>query len=454
MSSIFGLTLAGCASEPARDIAPVEEEKIPGAARDATQDGESGDIGGPSGTPDVGAAEGEGEVHGEGEGEGEGEMIGEGEGELPRGVPAPLDFFKVADLPCDFPASLGTLETPQETSLLFTCNMPARLFETSLNEDGSLSEARQVGEGVGGDFSFAANHLPLTNAEGNLDGFVALSFSSPHGFAILNRNGELSQTIILGELPSLHLLEHPLTFPSGMALASGKLCVATANLDEQDFTTYHPGTVLCFDYNEGLVNIDETEPEIFETSSLNPTGMGLFDGKVVVVNSNSFAPTENQEAAIDFFDPLTLESSSIPLGAFTAQISPHLAIDPSGKMAVGVQPPTNALAIVDLGEGFVNDYPLPIRNFISHITRDGDVAIISDQGMLDFGGNVANDQTGQVLLHPAGGENWESIPATPVSGNAGQTVVVGGSVYLAVTSRSEADPAALVGSLWKAETTW
>src|SRR3990167_6383996 len=122
MISILGLTLAGCSNEQ-----PVRQETLvpsgnAGDIPNAAQSGEAEDTGGASGasntapevdspeniadtTPVEGEDEGEGEIIGEeeveSEGEGEGEIVGEGEGEMPRGIPAPLDFFKVADLPCD-----------------------------------------------------------------------------------------------------------------------------------------------------------------------------------------------------------------------------------------------------------------------------------------------------------------------------------------------------------------
>jgi len=342
-----------------------------------------------------------------------------------------------SDAPCAFPASIT--HDASDDRLYITCGMPGSLWKSQpLGETGEWAEVAEVP-------GFPANHISID------DQYTVVAHSSPDGFTVVDRTNSLAvQTVSFADLTILDELDQPLTFtpnfPAGLYyyVAGQDLFVATSNLDNIDYvdpslTTFHAGTVLYFDYSgDGM--FDTTDVRSIETSGVNPTGIAAIDAETfAVLSAGPYAPSVDNEAAIDMVSLPDLESESATLGSVTGQASPVMPLTEGGLVLIGVQKPTNKIMGVDSSTGEVLlEREMPdVENFISNICAYGDIAVMSDFGAFGEGSAILFAHT-----QPSG---WTGIPITPlVTGSSGPAVVVGSTLYQTVTAND-----GMSGSIWE-----
>lgn len=339
-----------------------------------------------------------------------------------------------SDAPCAFPASITHQAT--ENRLYVTCGgMTNALWKSPvLGTTGDWTDAGQVP-------GYPSNHIMIDNQ------YAIVGHSMPDGFTIVDyTSGVATQSVDFSAITILDSTDTPLTFtpnyPAGILVAGGKIFVATNNIDVPDYTdpaltTFHPGTVIHFDYN-GDGTADTSSASAHMTSGLNPTGMVEIDGSTfAVLSSGTYDPTTS-EAAMEICDVASLACTAVDLGDVTGQASPFMPITEGGLLLAGIQRPNNKLMGVDSSAGIIEfdndlldeyDDPL-VEGFISNVCAYGDVAIMSDFGEFGVGG-------GQILFANTDPWGWTEILQTPIvwgtGALAGPAVVVGDTLYATVT---------------------
>lgn len=296
----------------------------------------------------------------------------------------PPPAIKKSEIPCAFPASLSY--QPSTDSFITACTFPNALFRSGQRRN--LSGAWQKIADIDG---IPAHHLELPND------FVSVSHSSPDGISVVNsRTGTVASHIILSALVFQNQSQpgFALTFPSGMAYASGRLCVATSNTNSfgatPEDTTFNPGAMVCLNLNSAAGTIDGGSATIHMTSGINPTGATrMEDGRIAVLCSNDYK-ADRPLSAIDLFTPPEMTRVSLNLGSKTAQISPALAKTPGEEIIFGLQKPSNGIQLTDLTgtSGWTNNLNGAVRGFISNVSAVGNVIAISDFGVFGSGGRI------------------------------------------------------------------
>lgn len=349
------------------------------------------------------------------------------------------DYY--SDLPCAFPASLA--RDPSNNTLLAACGgVTNALFRSpAIGDSGPWSQVGNVG-------GYPSHHAQLTNR------YHVVNHSMPDGFTILDaQTGTPTSETAFASLTLLTDQQQPLGFTlnsaAGAILVSGKLCIASSNMDHIDNdpqkTTFFPGTVTCMPFNnDGTVNTSAARAHL--TSGINTTGMTLIDAipdgngdqRFAVLSSSSYVPNPNQQASLDICVSPAMTCTAIPLGTITAQMSPTLTITNGGMILVGVQKPAPRLLGIDTtSKTIALDRSFPeVQNFISAINHEGHVAALSDFGPYGVGGSILFAD-----LNPNG---WTGVPKTPINGSTGPAVIHNGKLYQSVT-----DNAGTNGSIWR-----
>jgi hypothetical protein len=330
-----------------------------------------------------------------------------------------------SDAPCAFPASIT--HQAMENRLYATCGgVPNALWKSPvLGTAGDWTDAGQVP-------GFPSNHAMIDGT------YAIVAHSMPDGFAIVDyTSGTVSQQVSFDALTILDSAYEELSFtpntPSGIAVAGGKIFIATNNIDVPDYTdpaltTFHPGTVIHFDYN-GDGTVDTTSATAHMTSGLNPTGMALVDDSTLAILSSGTYDPATSEAAMEICDVLSLACTAVDLGDVTGQASPVMPITDGGLILAGIQKPDNRIMGVDDSSYSIDlDRAMPdVDGFISSIGAYGDVAIMSDFGIFGSGG--------QILFAHTDSSGWTGVPITPITwGSVGPAVVVGNTLYVTSTS--------------------
>ncbi len=361
--------------------------------------------------------------------------IDAGEDAGPPPTPSAPSASKYSDAPCAFPASI----TYDQNKLFLTCGgVQNGLFSSQLGSG--------TWELIGSVSGFPSNHIKLDNQH------YAVAHSN--GITIIKeQDGSVTDSIDFSMLNPKDELDQPLNFtlnnPAGMALIGGKLFIATSNLDHIDpdptLTTFHKGTVLYLDYNTNNGTLDEGSARVLSTSRKNPTALKQTDtNKFAVLNSGDYVPSP-ENASLDIFDTQTHNCMTTDLEdveSVTAQASPVMPLNDCGHLLIGIQKPTAALKSVSKTTGsVVIDFDIPgVQGFISNISKYKNVAIMSDFGIFGQGGAI-------LYKHSYPPEGWMGVPITQIpQGSAGPSVVVGDTLYLAVT-----DNTGMGGSIWKAD---
>jgi hypothetical protein len=362
---------------------------------------------------------------------------------LPATPAAPLPVL-VSDAPCAFPASLG-YDAASDTLLMACGGMTNNLFRSAALPAGDTWTS--VGEVAG----YPSHHLMLDARS------VLVNHSWSDGFTILDtQTATATDTLLFSDIDIVDAEGDALAFtpnnPNGAILVGGNICVATSNLDHADWdpalTTFFPGTILCFPYlDDGTVDHDGTIA--YPTSGINPTGMVLLDPaprgdgtqRFAVLSSGPYVPDAANHAALDICVAPAMSCTAVDLGAITAQISPLLAVAEGRIVLAGVQKPANKLLGIDVSSGaIVLDRAAPeIENFIASIAIAGHVIALSDFGIFGVGGAV--------LFANGDAAGWTGVPRAALTGSAGPSVVVGDTLYQAVTANDGAN-----GSVWKMDT--
>jgi len=330
-----------------------------------------------------------------------------------------------SDAPCAFPASIT--HQAAENRLYVTCGgTPGTLWKSPvLDTAGDWTDAGQF-------TGFASNHAMID------DTYAIVAHSVPSGFTILDyTSGTASQVVDFDALTIVDSSDDELAFspntPAGIALAGGKLYIATNNIDVPDYTdpaltTFHPGTVIHFDYN-GDGTVDASSATAHMTSGLNPTGLALVDDSTLaILSSGSYDPLAS-EAAMEICTLPGLSCTAIDLGDVTGQASPVMPITDGGLILAGIQKPDNRIMGIDDSSYSIGlDRAMSdVDGFISNIVAYGDVAIMSDFGVFGSGGQILFAHT-----DPLG---WTGVPITPVTwGSVGPAVIVGSTLYATSTS--------------------
>ncbi len=330
-----------------------------------------------------------------------------------------------SDAPCAFPASIT--HQAAENRLYVTCGgVPNALWRSPvLGTTGDWTDAGQVP-------GFPSNHAMIDET------YAIVAHSMPDGFTILDyTSGTESQSVGFSDLTIVDSSDEELPFdpntPAGIVIAGGRIFIATNNIDVPNYTdpaltTFHPGTVIHFDYN-GDGTVDEASATAHMTSGLNPTGMvGVDDSTIALISSGTYDPTTS-EAALEICDLPGLACTAVDLGDVTGQASPVMPITEGGLILAGIQKPDNRIMGVDDSSYSIDlDRAMPdVDGFISNIGAYGDVAILSDFGIFGSGGQILFAHT-----DPLG---WTGVPATQITwGSVGPAVVVGDTLYAAVTS--------------------
>lgn len=150
-------------------------------------------------------------------------------------------------------------------------------------------------------------------------------------------------------------------FTAGVARAAGRLFVATSNLLRSSTAQFAPGTLLVFDYDERVVppsvRPDPAQAVILLSGS-NPTSVTawrtpagrdlILVGVTGAIAIGTGPDLVRSDAFVDVVDADRLERiATIPLGRAGLGFSP-LAIDPSGRLALGGAATSRALFGIDL----------------------------------------------------------------------------------------------------------
>ena len=343
-----------------------------------------------------------------------------------------------SEAPCAFPASIT--HNALDDRLYVTCGMPGALWKSPpLGTGGDWAQAGSVP-------GYPANHMMID------DQYAVIARSAPDGFTVVDyTDGSVTQDVNFADITITDELDQPLAFtpnyPAGLYFfeAGSRLFIATSNLDSVDYadpslTTFFAGTVLYFDYN-GDGTFDTTAAGSIETSGVNPTGIAAIGaGSFAALSSGPYAPSVENEAAIDVVSLPDLDMESASLGSITGQTSPVMPLTEGGLVLIGVQKPENRIMGVDPATGEVLlDRAMPdVENFISNICAYGDVAAMSDFGAFGEGSLI--------LFAHTQAAGWPGIPMTSVaSGSSGPAIVVGDTLYQTVTAND-----GMSGSIWEA----
>lgn len=336
-------------------------------------------------------------------------------------TPAAPQTVAVGDAPCIFPASLSY---DAASDLLYTTcgGAPNALFRSTPLAEGDIRWS-EVGYADG----YPSNHVRLSER------YHLIAHASPDGFTILDaESGTATAAIAFADLPFVDELGFAPNNPNGAALVGGWIFLATSNIDTPDYTdasrtTYFDGTVVGCPYGDDGT-VDANACLAFDTTAKNPTSMALLaDGRIAVLDANTYDLTAGANAAIDLFTPPAMETTAIDLGTITAQIGPALALTEGGTILLGRQFPTNALMAVDPESGIVLDRELPeVANFISGIETSGSIAAIADFGVFGEGGRL--------LFLDLSPDGWEGMPIAELPGAAGPSTLVGDRLLMAVTA--------------------
>lgn len=327
--------------------------------------------------------------------------------------------------PCAFPASL--IYNSADDRLYMSCGGATNALWKS--QPMGISGAWGIAGDIGG---YPSNHVMID------DRYATVSHSMPDGMTILDtQTNAVVQQVNFADLTILDESNTPLAFtpnsPSGIVVADGKIFVATNNIDHADFnhpenTTFHPGTIIAFDYNgDGTVDAGSAKAHI--TSCLNPTGAAKIDDTTIAVLSSGSYDPATTEAELEICTLPGFDCTATQLGTMTAQTSPVIPLTASGLILVGIQKPTNRIMGVDIAtHAIALDREMPdVENFISNIAAHDDVAVMNDFGTFGAGSSILFAHT-----EPTG---WNGVAVTPLPwGSLGPAVIVGDALYAAATS--------------------
>ncbi len=337
-------------------------------------------------------------------------------------TPAAPQAVAVGDAPCAFPASLSY--DGARDLLYTTCGgQPNALFRSSPLAEGELTWS-EIGYADG----FPSNHVPLSER------YHLIAHANPDGVTIIDgeTGGATTTALLFADLPFVEELGFVPNNPNGAALVGGWIFLATSNIDTADYadpakTTYFDGTIVACPY-EGAGLIDANACVTYDTTAKNPTSMALLaDGRLAVLDANTYDLTAGANAALDLFQLSSMDRQTIELGTITGQVAPTLAMTEGGLILFARQRPTNGLIGVDPEAGVSLDRELPeVANFISSIAVHGPIAAIADFGIFGEGGRLLF-----LDLRP---EGWEGMPITKLPGAAGPATMANDMLLQAVTA--------------------
>lgn len=168
------------------------------------------------------------------------------------------------------------------------------------------------------------------------------------------------------------------TFPKGLVEWNHRVFIATSNLDlnNQDFL---PGTVL-------VKNLSTGTWSNFFTTGFNPTGIGLNNDRLYVVNTGAvdFYGVVSSDSSVDIFDPGSQELlENIPLGPVAAGIEGELTFTPDGQtLILATGDNSGRLIVVDLNTKESREIPVATGSkiLLSGVTLhpDGEIVYVNN----------------------------------------------------------------------------
>ncbi len=255
--------------------------------------------------------------------------------------------------PCNFPSdiyvssgSMGYLLCPSEgptTSnriLVFNPHLRTRPITTSPRLDlPDMVRRRSINT-----FSPLFGNLGIITAN---DGFYVVPTESSGGVTFI-------------PFPS------PYDSGGGAAYLNNHLYITTANV-LSTFPNYQDGAVLVYEVQSdgSMTNVPT---QIIPTSHKNPTGIAVWNNRIVILNSGPF--NGDRHASVNIYNPTDRSLETIELGAITASLSGHLAISSDGTLAVGTaaydaSSATNQYLLVNLRTHEIRRGTLPNYTFYS-----------------------------------------------------------------------------------------